>query len=103
MSGAVIFNFKAVFTPLTDIAKEPYVPALLRKVITQGDKKLIEYKMEKHAADIATEYLEKWAREQELAGLVEKGWEVSTLEQSPFFPGWQELGDWGECPMRPAR
>lgn len=103
MSGAVIFNFKAVFTPLTELAKEPYVPALMHKVITQADERLITYKMEKHVANLAAEYMEKWAREQEQDGLVERDWEVSTLEQSPFFPGWEEMGDWGDCPMRPGR
>ncbi|KAH6652264.1 hypothetical protein BKA67DRAFT_626947 [Truncatella angustata] len=103
MSGAMIFNFKAVFTPLAELAREPYVPALLHRVITQGDEKLIEYKMEKHVANIASEYCEKWARQQEEDGLVEKDWTVGTLEQSPFFPGWEETGDWGACPMRPGR
>ncbi|KAK9790499.1 hypothetical protein AB5N19_03842 [Seiridium cardinale] len=103
MSGAVIFNFKAVFTPLTELAKEPYVPALLHRVITQADPRLIEYKMEKHVANVAAEYCEKWARKQEEDGLAEKGWEVGTLEQSPFFPGWEDMGDWGNCPMRPGR
>lgn len=101
LSGAVVFNFKAVFTPLADLAAEPYVPALLHRVITQGDKRLIDYKMEKHVLNIAAEHLGRWARKQEEDGLVEEGWEVGTLEQQPFFPGWQDVKDWGDCPMRP--
>ncbi|KAI4599581.1 hypothetical protein KJ359_002028 [Pestalotiopsis sp. 9143b] len=101
LSGAVVFNFKAVFTPLADLAAEPYVPALLHRVVTQGDKRLIDYKMEKHVLDIAAEHLGRWARKQEEDGLVEEGWEVGTLEQQPFFPGWQDVKDWGDCPMRP--
>ncbi|KAI1852726.1 hypothetical protein JX266_002267 [Neoarthrinium moseri] len=100
ISGAVVFNFKAVFTPLVELAKEPYVPALLHRVITQGQRELISYKMEPHVKQVAEEALERWAKKQEEDGVTEAGWQVGTLEESPFFPGWQESADFGGCPCR---
>ncbi|KAK0609676.1 hypothetical protein B0T17DRAFT_129491 [Bombardia bombarda] len=36
VSGAVVFNFKAIFTPFEELREEPYVPALLWKVLEGG-------------------------------------------------------------------
>ena len=43
LSGAVVFNFKALFTPVTEFRDEPYVPALVLKILNEG-KKNIEWR-----------------------------------------------------------
>lgn len=90
LSGAIIFNFKALFTPIEDFKDEPYIPALCAKVLREGKTKLMEYKNTWHVEHVALPALERWAREQEEEGRVERGWEVRTLEESPWFPGWEE-------------
>ncbi|KAK5655857.1 hypothetical protein OQA88_5396 [Cercophora sp. LCS_1] len=90
VSGAVVFNFKAIFTPLEELRGERYVPALLLKVLREGKGNLIEYKCVEHVKRVAGSALAMWAREQVGQGLVERDWEVGTLDESPFFPGWEE-------------
>ena len=90
LSGAIIFNFKAVFTPLAEFRDEPYVPALCLKVLREGKQNLMEYKNTWHVEHVAIPHLEAWVKEQEDDGLTPKGWEVRTLEESPYFPGWEE-------------
>ena len=34
--------------------------------------------------------LREWEEEQVREGRVEQGWEVRTLEESPWFGGWEE-------------
>ena len=90
LSGAVVFNFKALFTPLSEFRDEAYVPALLAKVLKEGKKNMMEYKSTWHVEHKAIPALEEWTREQERDGVTEPGWEVRTLEESPWFPGWKE-------------
>jgi hypothetical protein len=90
LSGAVVFNFKAVFTPLEELRDEPFVPALLAKVLAEGKENLVTYKVEEHVKEVALKALEKWAAEQVQQGVVPADWEVRTLDESPFFPRWQE-------------
>ena len=90
LSGAIIFNFKALFTPIEELRDEPYMPALCMKVLKEGKRSVMEYKNTWHVEHVALPALEEWAREQEEKGVVEKGWEVHTLEESPWFPGWEE-------------
>lgn len=89
LSGAIVFNFKALFTPLEEFRDEPYVPALCGKVLREGKNALMEYKNTWHVEHVAVPALEKWEREQVDRGLVEAGWEVKTLEEAPWFPGWE--------------
>lgn len=100
LSGSIIFNFKAVFTPLTDLANEPYIPALMHRIVAEGKRDLIEYKMEPHVEKLVLEHSEKWAKKQVEDGVVPKDWEVGTLEQHPYFPGWKEDSAWAACPCR---
>jgi len=95
LSGAVVFNFKALFTPLVDMRREPYIPALMLKVLKEGKKELMQYKGTWHTEHVVLPALEEWSKEQEDAGVVEKDWEPRTLDQSPFFPGWEE--SWHEA------
>lgn len=90
LSGAVVFNFKAVFTPFEELRDELFVPTLLHKVLSEGKDNLIDYKCEPNLRRVALAALEKWAGEQVAAGVVPPDWEVSTLDQSPFYPGWEE-------------
>ncbi|KAK4176799.1 hypothetical protein QBC36DRAFT_328519 [Triangularia setosa] len=90
VSGAVVFNFKAVFTPLEELREEPFVPALLHKVLSEGKEHLIDYKSDRNVKNVALAALKGWAEEQVKQGVVPADWEVSTLEQSPFYPGWEE-------------
>lgn len=69
---------------------EPYIPALLSKVLREGKKNMMEYKSTWHVEHKVLPALDAWAKEQEENGLTEKGWEVRTLDESPWFPGWME-------------
>ena len=90
LSGAVVFNFTALFTPVTEFRDEPYVPSLVLKVLREGKRSLMEYKNTWHTEHVVVPALEEWAREQVRKGWVEEGWEVRTLDESPWFPGWEE-------------
>jgi hypothetical protein len=90
VSGAVVFNFKAVFTPLEELRDEAFVPALLGKVLRDGKRELVGYKVEEHVRKVALAALDEWSAEQVDQGVVLADWEVGTLDESPFFPGWEE-------------
>jgi hypothetical protein len=90
VSGAVVFNFKAVFTPLEELRDEAFVPALLGKVLRDGKRELVGYKVEEHVRRVALEALDEWAAEQVDQGVVPADWQVGTLDESPFFPRWEE-------------
>lgn len=90
LSSAIIFNFKALFTPVAEFRDEPYIPSLLLKLLNEGKKNLMEYKNTWHVEHIVKPNLAQWEKEQVANGLVEKDWEVHTLDDSPWYPGWQE-------------
>lgn len=90
LSGAILFNFKALFTPVTEFRDELGVPALVAKVLREGKREIMEYKNTWHVQHVVLPALDQWDGEQ-----VEKGWrregeEVRTLGESPFFEGWRE-------------
>lgn len=89
-SGAVVFNFKAIFTPMTDLRDEPYIPSPLYKQITEGKAKLTEPKVHRHILPIVLEALQKWKKEQIEKGIIPQDWTEETLAESPFYPGWEE-------------
>ena len=96
LSAGIVFNFKAIFTPVREFRDEPYIPALLLKILKEGKKSLMEYKNTWHVEHVCIPELEKYAEEQVAKGLVvpcnseEETWAVETLQESPFFPGWEE-------------
>lgn len=96
LSGAVVFNFQALFTPVTEFRDEAYVPSLLLKILKEGKKTLMEYKGTWHVEHVCIPELEKYEEEQIAKGMVrpekanEERWVVSTLDESPYFPGWEE-------------
>ncbi|EME84710.1 uncharacterized protein MYCFIDRAFT_42017 [Pseudocercospora fijiensis CIRAD86] len=89
LSGAVVFNFKALFTPVTEFRDEPYVPSLVLKVLREGKKNLMEYKGTWHTEHVVIPYLEMCEREQREKGLIEDNWQPRTLDEAPFYPGWE--------------
>ncbi|KAF9262193.1 hypothetical protein L218DRAFT_960587 [Marasmius fiardii PR-910] len=89
-SRAIVFNFKALFTPMTDFRNEPYIPRLVLKILKEGKPSIMQYKGSWHTEHVAIPALEKWAKEQEEKGLVPLGWKERTLDESPFFPNWDQ-------------
>lgn len=90
LSAAIVFNFKALFTPVEAFRDEPYIPALILKILNEGKKNLMEYKNTWHTEHVVKPALEQYAREQVEKGWVPKDWEPHTLDDSPYFPGWEE-------------
>ena len=90
LSAAIVFNFKAVFTPISEFRDEPGVPALVAKVLREGKRNLMEYKNTWHVEHVVLPNLDEWAKEQEDNGLVVKNWQVTTLDDSPWFKNWEE-------------
>ncbi|KAI1078926.1 hypothetical protein F5B20DRAFT_198079 [Whalleya microplaca] len=90
LSGAIVFNFKALFTPIEEFRDEPYVPSLIKKVLKEGKENLMKYKNTWHTEHVVIPALEEYEKEQIEKGLIEKDWEPKTLDDSPWFPGWQE-------------
>lgn len=88
-SRAIVFNFKALFTPVVHFREEPFVPHLVATVLQEAEAPMMEYKSTFHIAHKILPALKSWAQEQEEKGWVPKDWEVRTLEENPFYPGWQ--------------
>ncbi|KAJ3824075.1 hypothetical protein F5880DRAFT_1623409 [Lentinula raphanica] len=89
-SNSIVFNFKALFTPFSSFRNEPYIPHLVLKVLTEGKNNLMEYKGTRHVEHKAVPALQEWCREQEEKGWVPENWEVRTLDEDPYYPGWKE-------------
>ncbi|KAJ5711142.1 hypothetical protein N7488_005298 [Penicillium malachiteum] len=90
LSGAVVFNFKALFTPITEFRNERYVPSLILKVLIEGNEAILKYKSTWHVEHVVKPTLVAYERYQKENGLMEENWEPETLAESPFFPGWEE-------------
>lgn len=90
LSAAVVFNFKVLFTPISEFRDEPGVPGLVGKVLREGKKELLEYKGTWCVEHVVLPWVEEWEREQRGAGVVGVGWGVGTLEEAPYFRGWME-------------
>lgn len=85
------FNFKCLFTPIAALSNEPYIPSLLSKFLKEGKEEgLMEYKCTKAVEHVVIPALEEMERMQEAKGVVEREWEGKTLEQYPWFPGWED-------------
>ncbi|KAJ6618327.1 hypothetical protein B0H10DRAFT_1258113 [Mycena sp. CBHHK59/15] len=88
-SRAIVFNFKAVFTPVSEFREEPYIPRLFLKILREGKPSFMQYKGFSHVEHKVLPALQKWAEEQEEKGWVPKDWKERTLKEDPFFPGWK--------------
>ena len=94
-SRGIVFNYKALFTPMAAFRDEPFVPALVAQILRAGKASIMEYKGTFHVAHVALPALEAWAEEQVAKGLVPADWAVRTLDEDPFFPGWQRKWNLG--------
>lgn len=95
LSGGIVFNFTALFTPVQEFRDEAYVPALLIKILREGKQNLMDYKNTWHVEHVVLPELERYATEQVRNGMVkpDKGhatWQEATLAEDPYFPGWEE-------------
>ncbi|KAK5626392.1 hypothetical protein RRF57_002107 [Xylaria bambusicola] len=90
LSGAIVFNFKALFTPIEEFRTEARIPSLLLQVLSHAKGNLMEYKHAPHINHIVIPLLERYEAEQKEAGLVERDWEVCTPDESPLFPQWEK-------------
>ncbi|KAJ3536103.1 hypothetical protein NM208_g6862 [Fusarium decemcellulare] len=90
LSGTVVFNFKAIFTPMTELRDEPYVPSVMYKQITEGKALLTESKVHEHIRPAVLNALQEWKHEQVEEGMIVPDWKEETLLESPFYPGWEE-------------
>lgn len=97
LTGAIVFNFKCVFNGVGQFRDEPRVPALCLRVLDGGKKHLMDYKATWHVEHVLKPALREWQLEQEDKGLVEAGWEAHTLDENPFFHGWQDKWRRGVC------
>ncbi|KAJ7929274.1 hypothetical protein B0H13DRAFT_2228556 [Mycena leptocephala] len=88
-SRAIVFNFKALFTPIEDFREERYIPKLLLKILREGKASFMEYKAFSLVEHRVIPALEEWAKEQEDKGWVPADWKERTLAEDPFFPGWE--------------
>lgn len=52
LSAAVVFNFKALFTPVTEFRDEAGIPALAAKISKEGKKSSMEYKNTWHVENV---------------------------------------------------
>ncbi|KAJ3741902.1 hypothetical protein DFH05DRAFT_262291 [Lentinula detonsa] len=89
-SKSIVFNFKALFTPFSSFRNESHIPHLVLKVLTEGKKNLMEYKGTWHIEHKVVPVLKEWCKEQEGKGWVPENWEVRTLDEDPYFPGWND-------------
>ncbi|KAE8146469.1 hypothetical protein BDV25DRAFT_162391 [Aspergillus avenaceus] len=89
LSGAIIFNFKALFTPVAEFRDEAGIPALVAKILKEGKKSLMDYKNTWHVEHVVLPKLEEWAKEQEENGIVPRNWEIATLGESPWYKNWE--------------
>lgn len=90
LSAAIVFNFKGLFTPITEFRDEPYIPSLALKVIHEGKKNIMQYKNTWHTEHTVVPALRQYEQEQIDKGVIQGGWEPHTLVESPWFPGWEE-------------
>jgi hypothetical protein len=68
-SGAVVFTIRTYFEPITEIAKEPYVPGRLASAIRSWDEDVSRYKGRERYGEVLLEYLDQKHAEQVAAGL----------------------------------
>ncbi|KAI0408476.1 alpha-1,2-mannosyltransferase, partial [Xylaria palmicola] len=90
LSGGIVFNFKALFTPIEEFRSEPHVPSLLLAVSKHGEENMMKYKNMWRIEHVVVPTLERYEMEQVESALIEKTWTAQTLDESPWFPGWEE-------------
>jgi hypothetical protein len=59
-------------------------------VLKEGHKEIMKYKNTWHTQHVIIPALKAYEKEQFEKGVIEKNWEPKTLDESPWFPGWEE-------------
>jgi hypothetical protein len=90
LSGGIVFNFKALFTPVIEFRDEAYIPSLIHKLLSESKETILKYKSTWHIEHIVKPLMAQYEREQIEAGLVPETGQQHTLEEAPFFPGWEK-------------
>ncbi|KAI5455999.1 hypothetical protein BGZ63DRAFT_367985 [Mariannaea sp. PMI_226] len=68
-TGAVCFTIRTYFLPVTDMAKEDYVPGRLASAVRSWDSPVSVYKGKEKYGDVLLEYLDEAHKKQMEAGL----------------------------------
>jgi len=90
LSGSICFNFKALFTPVTEFHDEPYIPSLILKLLNESKADILKYKQTWHIEHVVKPLMAQYETDQVKSGAIPAGWEHRTLEEAPFSPGWRE-------------
>ena len=90
LSGGVVFNFKALFTSITEFRDEPYIPSLVLKLLTESQENILKYKGTWHIEHVVIPLMAQYEREQIEDGLIPSAWAHHTLDEAPFYPGWED-------------
>ena len=80
-SGAVVFTIRTYFEPITEIAKEPYVPGRLASGLRSWGEDVSRYKGKEKYEQVLLEYLDRKHEEQLANGL-----EVDKEEEVRSYP-----------------
>lgn len=68
-TGGVVFTIRTYFVPVTEIAKEPYIPGRLASAVRSWGEDVSRYKGRERYQDVLLEYLDGEHRKQVEAGL----------------------------------
>ncbi|KAJ5618846.1 hypothetical protein N7510_002830 [Penicillium lagena] len=80
-SGGVVFTIRTYFEPVTEVAKEPYVPGRLASAVRSWGDDVSRYKGKEMYQDVLLEYLDRKHEEQVAAGL-----EVEQEDEGRSYP-----------------
>ncbi|KAI0380693.1 mannosyl transferase [Hypomontagnella monticulosa] len=80
-TGAVVFTIRTYFHPITDIAKEDYVPGRLASAVRSWGDDVSRYKGKDKYGEVLLEYLDKKHEEQ-----VARGLELSKEDEVRAYP-----------------
>ncbi|KAE8341041.1 hypothetical protein BDV24DRAFT_174932 [Aspergillus arachidicola] len=90
VSAAMVFSFKVLFTPVTQFQNEPCIPSLFLKNYREAKPNLLKHKNIWHTEATILPALELWEREQKEQGIIPEDWQPATLDDYPYYPGWEE-------------
>ncbi|KAB8247110.1 hypothetical protein BDV35DRAFT_380020 [Aspergillus flavus] len=90
VSAAMVFSFRVLFTPVTQFQNEPYIPSLFLKNYREVKPNLLKHKNIWHTEATILPALELWEREQKEQGIIPEDWQPATLDNYPYYPGWEE-------------
>lgn len=65
------------------------MPSLLLKNYREAKRELLRHKNAWHTEMTVVPALERWEEEQKRDGVVPVDWEVATLDEYPYYPGWE--------------